>query len=256
MKPVRYILKKAFFTPTLKGRIGENKTAAIIDWVNLWGEKGRILQNIYLPRNNGTTSEIDILYITRKGLIVVENKNYSGFIFGNENNRNWTSTLYAGKNWLGGNKVEKHQFYNPIWQNNSHIRALKEYFDCDIPSISIISFSDRCQLKDITYTTPDTYVCNASMLPRVIKIIRNEYPNSLDEYDISNIYNELLPFTNVDLTVKNQHISNIASNKNNPNICPYCGGQLVIRTAKQGSNIGKEFWGCSNFPKCRFTRNL
>lgn len=38
-------------------------------------------------------------------------------------------------------------------------------------------------------------------------------------------------------------------------ICPECGGKLVLRTAKRGANIGSQFYGCSNYPKCKFTRN-
>ena len=33
--------------------------------------------------------------------------------------------------------------------------------------------------------------------------------------------------------------------------CPRCSSAMVKRTAKGGDNAGKEFWGCSNFPKCR-----
>lgn len=33
--------------------------------------------------------------------------------------------------------------------------------------------------------------------------------------------------------------------------CPRCSSPMVKRTAKGGQNAGKEFWGCSNFPKCR-----
>ena len=36
--------------------------------------------------------------------------------------------------------------------------------------------------------------------------------------------------------------------------CPKCGGDLVIRTVKQGKSIGKTFTGCSNFPKCDYTK--
>jgi restriction system protein len=35
--------------------------------------------------------------------------------------------------------------------------------------------------------------------------------------------------------------------------CPKCGGELVLRTAKRGPNAGGQFWGCSNYPKCRQT---
>jgi DNA helicase-4 len=38
--------------------------------------------------------------------------------------------------------------------------------------------------------------------------------------------------------------------------CPKCGGRLVMRTAKQGVNAGNRFYGCSNYPECRYTRNV
>ncbi|MBR3447258.1 MAG: topoisomerase DNA-binding C4 zinc finger domain-containing protein [Oscillospiraceae bacterium] len=38
--------------------------------------------------------------------------------------------------------------------------------------------------------------------------------------------------------------------------CPRCGAELVLRTAKKGNNAGKQFYGCSAFPKCRYTRNI
>jgi restriction system protein len=40
------------------------------------------------------------------------------------------------------------------------------------------------------------------------------------------------------------------------NICPKCGGEMVIRTARKGPNPGLQFWGCSNYPKCRFSKAL
>jgi restriction system protein len=40
------------------------------------------------------------------------------------------------------------------------------------------------------------------------------------------------------------------------NVCPQCGAELVLRTAQRGPNPGKKFWGCSSFPKCRFTKSL
>ena len=40
------------------------------------------------------------------------------------------------------------------------------------------------------------------------------------------------------------------------NICPLCGEDLVKRVAKTGYRAGKEFWGCSSFPKCRYIENI
>ncbi len=38
--------------------------------------------------------------------------------------------------------------------------------------------------------------------------------------------------------------------------CPRCGCRLVLRTARRGSRAGSQFLGCSNFPYCKYTRNL
>ncbi|MBI5278943.1 MAG: restriction endonuclease [Burkholderiales bacterium] len=36
--------------------------------------------------------------------------------------------------------------------------------------------------------------------------------------------------------------------------CPRCGAGMVKRTAKKGANPGSAFWGCSQYPACRGTR--
>jgi len=38
--------------------------------------------------------------------------------------------------------------------------------------------------------------------------------------------------------------------------CPRCGGRLVLRTAKAGSKPGSQFYGCSNYPICRYTIDI
>ena len=36
-----------------------------------------------------------------------------------------------------------------------------------------------------------------------------------------------------------------------PPRCPQCGAKMVLRTAQKGEFKGQQFYGCSNFPKCR-----
>lgn len=48
---------------------------------------------------------------------------------------------------------------------------------------------------------------------------------------------------------KNKIDKKIASIKTKGEICPKCGGELIMREGKYGS-----FIGCSNFPKCRYTQ--
>lgn len=35
--------------------------------------------------------------------------------------------------------------------------------------------------------------------------------------------------------------------------CPRCAQPMVRRTARQGANAGQDFWGCSDYPRCRGT---
>ena len=34
--------------------------------------------------------------------------------------------------------------------------------------------------------------------------------------------------------------------------CPKCGSPLVARIAKKGKYLGQKFWGCSQFPNCKY----
>jgi restriction system protein len=59
-----------------------------------------------------------------------------------------------------------------------------------------------------------------------------------------------------------QLIGNVQKRGVNPpkpapaNLCPKCGGEMVLRTVQKGPNPGLKFWGCSNYPKCRFSKAL
>ena len=37
-------------------------------------------------------------------------------------------------------------------------------------------------------------------------------------------------------------------------VCPRCGSEMALRTARQGARAGQSFWGCPRFPECRGMR--
>lgn len=50
--------------------------------------------------------------------------------------------------------------------------------------------------------------------------------------------------------IKSTELSNSGEiYENEKPICPERGSKMVLRTAKQGKFAGKQFWGCSSFPK-------
>ena len=66
--------------------------------------------------------------------------------------------------------------------------------------------------------------------------------------------------SNVDKETKEKHIDNINKKIGTKSIvdkklCPRCGSELVLRTARSGAHAGEQFYGCSAFPKCRYTKN-
>ncbi len=163
---------------------------------------GKFLLNIFIPTKHNGTTEIDVLLICSKGLFVFECKNYSGWIFGNEAQRNWTQTLPQGRS-----RCHKEYFYNPIMQNAAHIRHLKNLVGRNAPMQSIIVFSDRCALKDITIKSNDVSVVNHyNVATTVAQICNQTQTEAYTETEINDIYNKLYPYTQLDFAAKEQHI--------------------------------------------------
>ncbi|MBR5357373.1 MAG: NERD domain-containing protein [Lachnospiraceae bacterium] len=256
------------------GKHGEKLTEKELKLVKLLGRKGKTLRNVYLPKDNGETSEVDLIYITQKGIFVFESKNYSGWIFGDEKSKNWTAML--------PNK-QKNQFYNPILQNKTHLKWIKNFVGDNIPLFSIIVFSERCELKKVTVESEDIRVIKRDRTYATVRDIWDNNPDVVPDSKIDELYVKLKELTKVDKATKSAHSENIekkykslddVANDNaesestivnhkdggavaeNELICPKCGNKLILRVAKKGENAGNQFYGCSAFPKCRYIQNL
>lgn len=215
------------------GQFGEFATEYALTNKNLDGELV-VLKNIYVP-TQGKTTEIDLLMIHEKGIFVFESKNYSGWIFGSADQLNWTQSLQNG---------DKNKFYNPIRQNRTHIKALAAFLEKPVSEfVSYIVFSERCTLKIVPADTSDVIIVRRPDMLKKLKATLKTTPTKYTFNDIQDIAKKLQPLTNKDDAEKQQHIINIQ------NKCPFCGGELTLRNGKYG-----RFWGCSNYPKCKFTR--
>jgi len=283
----------SIFTSKVSGKWGEVLTEKELLYVKLFGRKGKILRNVYLPKDNGETSEVDVIFITQKGIFVFESKNYSGWIFGDERSKYWTAML--------PNKI-KNQFYNPVMQNRTHLKWMKEFVGEDIPLFSIIVFSERCELKKVTIYSDDVKVIKRDRTYATVCDFWDESPDMVSDERIEELYAKLKERTKVDKATKEAHVENIekkykssdhpknkgaelddikasspadskdeSSTVNNEEapvtvtitnkmeeepsemICPKCGSKLVLRTARKGGN---KFYGCSAYPKCRYVKNV
>lgn len=123
-----------------------------------------IFHDLYLKRTSGDFSQIDLVVVTNTGLIVFEVKDFSGWIFGRGNETHWTKVLAFGK--------VKHQIYNPIMQNEGHIRSLKKRLSqFDIPFYSVVVFYGNCSLKNITFVPDDAFLVKPKRVLEVMRLI-------------------------------------------------------------------------------------
>lgn len=237
------------------GKEGEQVVARRLRQSYIFG-KSFVLENLYVPLNNGKTTEIDLILITNRGVVVIESKNYTGYIFGDENSNEWTVSYYMGKGFLNTNKVEKVKLYNPIFQNNTHIRRLRNYLGYGFNVVSAIVFSDESELKNVTIYSDNIIVCKSKYLTREIKKQLKKYPKVYTNSEMKAMYKQLLPLKNVGYKVKKNHIKSVKDMPHKSNTCPKCGGKLVLRKSNKRGTSGNQFYGCSNYPKCRYTRNI
>jgi hypothetical protein len=99
--------------PTLKGKLGEWQVKTELRRA-LPPDEYTLLHNMTIPSREGTT-QIDHVVLSRFGIFVIETKNMSGWIFGNDRDSHWTQTF----------RGPKLRFQNPLHQNNAHVRALE-----------------------------------------------------------------------------------------------------------------------------------
>ena len=186
-----------------KGNFGEFLTFYELEKIS---NNGLILSNLYIKKNDSNTTEIDLLMIDETGIYVFESKNFSGWIYGDESQKNWTQTL---------NKKQKNRFYNPIWQNYGHITALKKLLNIENDNFfkSYIVFSERCTLKKIKAKSNKAKVLKRDNLLSELKSDIKTSNNIISKSKMKDIYNQLKKYTLASEKIKSDHIKNINNKK-------------------------------------------
>ena len=174
------------------GRVGENTTLSIVKSIS---RDFKVLQNLYIPTVKGNTTEIDTIAITSRGIFVFETKNYSGTIYGNTTDKNWRAEVYKKTN----------EFYNPILQNETHIKYLKRTIAVNVPFFSIIVLSDRCTIGDIDVGYSGVKVVKMSGLHMLVVSLYNHNPMNVPEILQETIYKKLIKYTNPSEEVIRKH---------------------------------------------------
>jgi hypothetical protein len=206
-------------TPQGKGFWGEFKVKWILG--KSQPPSKYVFNNIKLV-DEDKSIQIDHVVVSKKGILVIETKNISGSIYGQENQTYWTQVLAGGH--------VKNKLYNPIKQNKSHIYHISKLLSEDLKITSAVVFVQG----NIEYIDADG-VYSIRGLKRLIRTKQNY----LTIKQMKGAYDDLLNANDKTVTRK-EHIQNIRDMQDDIkfNICPRCGKDLVLRKGKNGEFMG------------------
>ena len=260
--------------PVLKGWFGEWQVTRILDKL---GEDYKIYNDLYVPKEDGGTSQIDHIVTSPYGIFVIETKHYAGWIFGAEHQPQWTQVIYK----------RKEKLYNPIRQNYGHIMSLKSYLGFGDTRLlhSIIAFSSQSTFK---FKEPFKSAA-VIQFPELLNTVNGDRNVIIENPELDEINGKLQRLLISDRKekreMKRQHLNSIKNRgsvkskpsssmesrtgkRTSPNgkmaefplatrpdeaagMCIQCGGEMQVKKGRYGS-----FYGCSNYPVCRNTKKI
>lgn len=196
--------------------------------------------NVTLQTLDGTT-QIDHVFVSRYGVFVVETKNYKGWIFGSEKQAQWTQKIYR----------QTFRFQNPLRQNYKHCKAIEALLEIPGDSVhSLIVFVGDAAFKT---AMPD----NVTQGRAFVRYIRSRQEVVFNDERVQALTSAIESGRlQAGIATNRAHVKNLKQ-RHNPDadqVCPKCGAGMVRRQARRGRNAGNEFWGCSQFPACRYMK--
>jgi restriction system protein len=219
-----------------------------------------LFKNVTLPTEDGTT-QIDHIIVSKYGIFVVETKNYKGWIFGSAQQKRWTQKIFRTTS----------TFQNPLHQNYKHTQTLQSALELGKDKVlSVIVF-----VGDSTFKTamPENVVDSAR---EYIRYIKNKNLPLLSNSEVLSVCTKiksgrLKPSIRTHVNHV-RHVKEIVEAKSvvaavseygqgqeiqqDDNSCEKCGKPMILRTTRKGDNQGKQFWGCSDFPRCRVVKQV
>lgn len=196
---------KLLRTVTQNGRGTWSERDLIIKLLKAGVSSDCIFHDLYIQKKDGTYSQVDIAVVTEVGVVVIEVKKYSGWIYGMGNREKWVQVLDYGK--------AKFPIYNPVYQNDGHIRAIKNqllnYFN--IPFYSLIVFYGNCKLKKISNIPSEVLVVKANKAIDVFSDILLKIPSSNFYYEEVVAVFKIGVENGNDLEIQNKHVQNLSN---------------------------------------------
>lgn len=268
------VIEKEIFV-TKAGIAGEN---TIMYELKNSGMDLVVLHDLYLETASDTSAQIDFFVITNKLIFILECKNLFGNIEVNSKGDFIRTIQY-------GNKYYKEGIYSPITQNERHLQVIKDKrvenngrfmraflntgFDNIFKSLVVLAnpktvVNDKYAKKEVKdkIVRADQLISTMKSMnkasnepkysPKDMKMIGEKWLSRCVEHNDERI----LKFEQMIQEDTKEISENDIADATEEKICPRCGHPLILREAKRGEHVGEKFWGCSNYPHCRFIEKV
>jgi hypothetical protein len=163
----------------------------------------KVIRNAYVPRTDGTRTEIDLIAICSQGIFIIESKNITGRIKGTWKQDKLLIEHPGGKTY---------SLMNPINQNTQHYYSLKSFLGIKTDIYrSVIVFSDLTYInsyKDVPYFTQICYLHN---LIYSMNKLSKRYNTTLEDYMVVSIYENLLKLVEKNDEIEKKHVERLTS---------------------------------------------
>jgi hypothetical protein len=139
-----------------------------------------------------------------------------------------------------------------------HNKISKKHVDFLVCNASTMKLVCGIELDDSSHARQDR-VIRDDFVNQVFKnaglpLIRYTNKRSYVLSEVEEKLETIIQSTKVEpVNLQTPIVEKIEVNENSTSspICPKCQTPFVLRAARSGKNIGKQFYGCSNYPKCR-----
>lgn len=173
--------------------IGDRGEAQCVEMLKQAGvPEENILRNLFVPTGKGKTAEIDVIALYDNSVYVCECKNYRGRIIGDWTERTWKCIKGNGKVF---------SFYSPIFQNDGHIRALRQI----LPLVcikSLIVFGDNAMVEEHESIDGGIIVTKASSLR-----MKLPWNAATDTDNMRMVRDRLTTYTGASDKIQKQHLN-------------------------------------------------
>lgn len=268
--------KKSLIERELKclysGNKGEDSSAYYLDFDFKKSKNWHVIHDLRLE-HDGDVAQIDHLIIGRMmDIYVIESKNFNyGVSISDEGD---FSYFY---------KNRPFPIPSPIAQNERHIKLLDRFLMDNDFLPKRLGITLKPKYRNIILISPNSrltkpkkglYDCSSVMkgdkfLERFKKDLTADSTiesvigiSKVISQDNLKLFAEKLALHHQSITINYKakfgladEASSVKEPSSNYDVatpeCPRCKKAMVKRSAKKGKNIGNEFWGCSDFPKCK-----